>query len=202
MDADQRVTGWNPAAAQLFGYSPQEAIGRLIDDLVLNEDLRGEGRDVTHEALERGRADRITRRVREGREAGRRADDARAAQGRRRARRLLRDLPRHHRAPARTRARRDAPGRHAGARQDAEPRGHDRGDPRRAATSRALRQLFDPGDPRQPPGDRGRARLRRPGGPSRSRLRPGRRNRPRNPGRAVEAAASLRRRVERTGFYE
>ena len=36
----------------------------MIDDLVLNEDLRGEGRDVTHEALERGRADRITRRVR------------------------------------------------------------------------------------------------------------------------------------------
>ena len=64
MDADQRVTGWNPAAAQLFGYSPQEAIGRLIDDLVLDEDLRGEGRDVTREALEKGRADRITRRVR------------------------------------------------------------------------------------------------------------------------------------------
>jgi PAS domain S-box-containing protein len=64
MDADQRVTGWNPAAAQLFGYSSQEAIGRLIDDLVLNEDLRGEGRHVTHEALQKGRADRITRRVR------------------------------------------------------------------------------------------------------------------------------------------
>ena len=41
MDADERVTGWNPAAAQLFGYSAQEAIGRLIDDLVLSEDLRG-----------------------------------------------------------------------------------------------------------------------------------------------------------------
>ena len=64
MDADERVTGWNPAAAELFGYSPQEAIGRLIDDLVLNEDLRGEGRGVTHEARERGRADRITRRIR------------------------------------------------------------------------------------------------------------------------------------------
>ena len=64
MDADQRVTGWNPAAAQLFGYSPQEAIGHSIDDLVLNEDLRGEGRDLNHEALERGRADRITRRAR------------------------------------------------------------------------------------------------------------------------------------------
>ena len=64
MGADERVTGWNPAAAQLFGYSPQEAIGRSIDDLVLNEDLRGEGRDINHEALERGRADRITRRAR------------------------------------------------------------------------------------------------------------------------------------------
>ena len=64
MDAAQRVTGWNPAAAQLFGYAPQEAIGCLIDDLVLNDNLRGEGRDVTHEALENERADRITRRVR------------------------------------------------------------------------------------------------------------------------------------------
>ena len=38
--------------------------GRSIDDLVLNEDLRGEGRDINLEALERGRADRITRRAR------------------------------------------------------------------------------------------------------------------------------------------
>jgi PAS domain S-box-containing protein len=64
MDVDERVTEWNPAAAQLFGYSPQEAIGRPIDDLVLDEHLRSEGQAVTHEALERGRADRITRRIR------------------------------------------------------------------------------------------------------------------------------------------
>ena len=64
MDADERVTGWNPAAARLFGYSPREAMGRPIDDLVLEDDLRGEGRAVTREALERGRADRVTRRVR------------------------------------------------------------------------------------------------------------------------------------------
>ena len=67
MDADQRVRGWNPAAARLFGYSPQEAIGHPIDDLVLNDDLRGEGLEVTREARERGRADRITRRVRKDR---------------------------------------------------------------------------------------------------------------------------------------
>jgi PAS domain S-box-containing protein len=64
MDADERVTRWNPAATELFGYSPEEAIGRLIDDLVLGDELRGEGRDVTREALERGRAQRITRRAR------------------------------------------------------------------------------------------------------------------------------------------
>src|SRR5262245_17725830 len=64
MDAEERVTGWNPAAAELFGYAREEAMGRSIDDLVLNEELRGEGRSVTNEALERGRADRITRRAR------------------------------------------------------------------------------------------------------------------------------------------
>ena len=64
MDAAERVMSWNPSAAELFGYAPQEAIGLLIDDLVLNEELRGEGRDVIKEALERGRVDRITRRVR------------------------------------------------------------------------------------------------------------------------------------------
>ena len=28
MDADERVTDWNPAAAELFGYSVEEALGR------------------------------------------------------------------------------------------------------------------------------------------------------------------------------
>ena len=64
MDADERVTGWNPAATELFGYSSEEATGRTIDDLVLTEELRREGRDVTSEALEKGRAHRITRRAR------------------------------------------------------------------------------------------------------------------------------------------
>ncbi len=34
MDGEERVTGWNPAAAELFGYSAEEAVGRLVDDLV------------------------------------------------------------------------------------------------------------------------------------------------------------------------
>src|SRR4029077_1882581 len=34
MDPHERVTDWNPAAAELFGYSAEEALGRPIDDLV------------------------------------------------------------------------------------------------------------------------------------------------------------------------
>src|SRR5215469_5928032 len=62
MDADERVTGWNPAAAALFGYTAEEAIGRTIDDLVVPEDFRSESRDVTEEARGEGRTRRITRR--------------------------------------------------------------------------------------------------------------------------------------------
>jgi PAS domain S-box-containing protein len=64
MDADERVSDWNPAATQLFGLSPEEAIGRRIDDLVLPDELRDEGQDITQEALEAGRAHRIVRRRR------------------------------------------------------------------------------------------------------------------------------------------
>ena len=64
MDAEERVTGWNPAAAELFGYTAEEAIGREIDDLVFGEGEHGEGREVTRDALANGRAQRITRRRR------------------------------------------------------------------------------------------------------------------------------------------
>ena len=37
MDADERVTDWNPAAAELFGYSAEEALGRPVDELVFGE---------------------------------------------------------------------------------------------------------------------------------------------------------------------
>ena len=49
MDRDEMVSGWNPAASRLFGYSPDEAIGRHIDALVVPEELRQEG-----DALVRG----------------------------------------------------------------------------------------------------------------------------------------------------
>ena len=64
MDSDERVTDWNPAAAALFGYSAEEALGRPIDDLVLGDTGRDEGREVTREAITTGRLQRTTRRRR------------------------------------------------------------------------------------------------------------------------------------------
>ena len=64
LDADEQVTDWNPAAAELFGYSAEEALGRPIDDLVFGETGREEGRQTTAEAMREGRAQRITRRRR------------------------------------------------------------------------------------------------------------------------------------------
>ncbi len=64
MDADERVTDWNPAAAELFGFSADEALGRPIDELVLDDAGRDEGREITREAMTTGRAQRIARRRR------------------------------------------------------------------------------------------------------------------------------------------
>jgi PAS domain S-box-containing protein len=51
MDVEERVSDWNPAAAELFGYSAEEAVGRSIDELVFGDADRGEGREVTEECL-------------------------------------------------------------------------------------------------------------------------------------------------------
>jgi PAS domain S-box-containing protein len=64
MDAGEQVTGWNPAATELFGWSAEEALGKFIDDLVFHDGAVEEGRDVTREALASGRAQRIGRRTR------------------------------------------------------------------------------------------------------------------------------------------
>jgi len=64
MDVAKRVSDWNPAAAELFGYSEEEAVGRSIDELVFGDADRGEGREVTEEAMHTGRAQRITTRRR------------------------------------------------------------------------------------------------------------------------------------------
>ena len=66
IDVEERVTDWNPAAAELFGYSAEEAVGRQVDELVFGSSRfeTDEGREITREALTTGRAQRITQRRR------------------------------------------------------------------------------------------------------------------------------------------
>ena len=65
MDREERVSAWNPAATTLFGFTPEEAIGRTIDDLILRSDeLREEGHKLSRAATEHGRAHLISRRLR------------------------------------------------------------------------------------------------------------------------------------------
>ncbi|MEO5987015.1 MAG: response regulator [Candidatus Limnocylindria bacterium] len=63
MDPTEAVTGWNPAAERLFGYPADEAIGRVIDDLIVGADHRDDGAATTREALASGRAQRIGKRM-------------------------------------------------------------------------------------------------------------------------------------------
>jgi PAS domain S-box-containing protein len=65
MDLDERVTSWNPAAEELFGWSRAEAIGREIDQLVIGTAVQqAEGEAVSRQALEEGLAKFTTRRTR------------------------------------------------------------------------------------------------------------------------------------------
>jgi PAS domain S-box-containing protein len=64
-DLQANVTAWNPAAEQLFGYTPEEAIGRNLDDMVANrEDLRAEGVRYTQAAIRGERVRAFSRRTR------------------------------------------------------------------------------------------------------------------------------------------
>ncbi|HSF82022.1 MAG TPA: GAF domain-containing protein [Anaerolineales bacterium] len=38
IDENAKITAWNPAAERLFGYTPEEAIGQNVDDLVARRD--------------------------------------------------------------------------------------------------------------------------------------------------------------------
>ena len=64
MDRGEIVSAWNPAATRLFGYQPDEAIGRHIDELLFAPSERSLGAETTRTADETGRAHLIGRRRR------------------------------------------------------------------------------------------------------------------------------------------
>jgi PAS domain S-box-containing protein len=65
LDLDKKVTSWNLAAEELFGYTAEEAIGRDLEDLVANrEDLRAEYAAYFDELTRGQRFHAVTRRSR------------------------------------------------------------------------------------------------------------------------------------------
>jgi PAS domain S-box-containing protein len=65
MDRTEIVSGWNPAAARLFGYASDEALGRSINDLLFLPEERDVGRATSRLADETGRAQLIGQRRRQ-----------------------------------------------------------------------------------------------------------------------------------------
>ena len=50
LDADNIVLSWNEGAHEIFGYTPEEATGKNIDDLLIQDDVREEARQLTQKA--------------------------------------------------------------------------------------------------------------------------------------------------------
>jgi PAS domain S-box-containing protein len=63
MDAAGIVTGWNPQAERLFGWTAVEALGRPMADLIIPERLRDEHRRGLKRYLESGQGPILGRRV-------------------------------------------------------------------------------------------------------------------------------------------
>ena len=51
LDAESHVLDWNPGAETMFGYSPDEAIGKHLDDLVARHEHYAEAGTVTEQVL-------------------------------------------------------------------------------------------------------------------------------------------------------
>jgi PAS domain S-box-containing protein len=64
LDVDGKVVGWNPGAERLFGYTPAEALGRGMADLVAVPEAQGEVHDHIRRTLGGERVRTIARRTR------------------------------------------------------------------------------------------------------------------------------------------
>ena len=62
-DLEGRITAWNRGAEQLYGYTAEEAIGKLVGELIIPADRREEYEWVIREVLVRGSASLETQRV-------------------------------------------------------------------------------------------------------------------------------------------
>jgi PAS domain S-box-containing protein len=63
-DPEGRVQSWNAAAERLFGWTSDEAAGRLIDDLVANDQMREEAFALSQRVADGAEAQLVTRRAR------------------------------------------------------------------------------------------------------------------------------------------
>jgi PAS domain S-box-containing protein len=64
LDPGARVQSWNAAAERLFGWTSDEAVGRLIDDVVANDQMREEALALSQRVTAGGEAQLVTQRAR------------------------------------------------------------------------------------------------------------------------------------------
>ena len=55
LDVNDRVLRVNTEFTRIFGYAPEEAIGRAINDLIAPEELRGEAEEYSHRVTTQGK---------------------------------------------------------------------------------------------------------------------------------------------------
>lgn len=51
LDSGHRVLDWNPGAEKMFGYTPEEAFGKQLDDLVAHHEHHAEASAITKQVL-------------------------------------------------------------------------------------------------------------------------------------------------------
>ncbi|GAB4499675.1 MAG: hypothetical protein OHK0052_15050 [Anaerolineales bacterium] len=63
-DVENQIVSWNPEAQNLFGYAPEEVIGRNIDEVVAHGEPYSEAKQISEQVQQHGVVRRFTRRTR------------------------------------------------------------------------------------------------------------------------------------------